>query len=151
MNEVQLIRRELAAQRRHARDVAASWSASPRIQNPMISNAYGDYFRLIIDLESRRVRTHLDGLGMRSDLSDVELGLLERCARQIEALAPERARDADLASELAALAQELETLAECRYRVQDWRRAAHVDADSILEERRLRAQALGEGHGPASG
>jgi hypothetical protein len=168
MNEVQLIRRELAAQRQHGREIGASWSARHRELNTYNSVSYNSYFLLLIDLESRRIESHLDRLRARSDLNDAERGLLARCAREFEtgsaahvpAAAPDSAaavtaetvaRNVQSLSRLSTVVQELEAIAESRYGVNDWRRASHIDADTILEELRLRKQALGEARGPANG
>lgn len=174
MNEVQLIRRELAAQRRHAREIAASWISPRGAVSNEILNAYDAYFLLIIHLESARVASHLASLQSRSDLTHAERWLLERCGGEFEALAVERQpgrvrgseaqapagaaitrdtvmRHGSLLMQLSTLVQQLEGIAESRYGVDNWRRASHLDADSILEELRLRKQALGETRGPPNG
>jgi len=160
MNEVQLIRRELAAQRQHGREVEASWNARPGILHPDNSINYNAYFLLILALESRRIESHLGRLRSRSDLSDAERRLLECQTREFETLTAARvpatttdtvAHNVQSLNRLSMLAQALEAIAEAHYGVDDWRRASHIDADSILEERRLRKQALGEAHGPAAG
>jgi hypothetical protein len=168
MNEVQLIRRELAAQRRHGREIGASWSAGTDEFNVLNSDTYNLYFSLIIDLESKRIASHLDRLRSRSDLSDAAQRLLESCAREFATLSTTRvtacAPDSPAAvatntvscnvqslNRHSTVAQQLEAIAESRYGVDDWRRTSHLDADSILEELRLRKQALGEARGPANG
>ncbi|HEY2590990.1 MAG TPA: hypothetical protein VGI35_05310 [Steroidobacteraceae bacterium] len=162
MNEMQLIRRELAAQRRHAREIAASWISPRGAVSNEILNTYDAYFLLIIHLESSRVASHLDSLQSRSDLTHAERSLLEHCGSEFETLAAGAAaapaitretvmRHGSLLMQLSTLVQQLEGIAESRYGVDDWRRASHLDADSILEELRLRKQALGETRGPANG
>jgi len=163
MNELQFIRGELAAQRQRSREIGASWSercgdAQIRELNEVKSVSYRSYLLFIIDLESKRIASHLDRLGPRSDLSDAERKGFERCAREFEMLSAARAlsstsaaRTVESLSRLSTLVRELEAIAESRYGVDDWRNASHIDADSILEERRLRKQALGEPHGRASG
>ncbi len=172
MNEVQLIRRELAAQRRHARDIEASWSARLGDINTHNSEAYNSYFLFILGMESKRIQSHLERLRIRSDLSKAEHALLELCGGEFETLTAARApssprsasasgsaatvtadtlaRNVESLNRLSMLLQQLDAIAESRYGVEDWRSASHLDADSILEERRLRRRALGESHGPAS-
>jgi hypothetical protein len=161
MNEMQIIRRELAAQREHSREIGASWNSRRFDLSIANSVCYNLYFLLIIGLESKRIESHLDRLRSRSDLSDTERRKLERCAREFETLTaarvPASASDpattitADTVARFSTVVQELEAIAASRYGVDDWRRASYIDADSILEERRLRTQALGEAHGRAPG
>ncbi|HYK25264.1 MAG TPA: hypothetical protein VEV18_03325 [Steroidobacteraceae bacterium] len=168
MNEVQLIRRELAAQREHAREVGASWSSCLEDFKFVNSVTYYSYFSLILGLESKRIESHLERLRPRADLSEEERQRLARCAREFETHASARAlasmadsapavtastvaRSVESLTRLSTVVEELEAIAESRYRVDDWRRASHVDADSSLEERRLRKLALGEARGPAGG
>lgn len=143
MNELQLIRSELAAQRRHALELIALG---------VTSDAYTVYLAFILDLEARRIASHLEHLQSRSDLTDANHRLLGRCARTLETLAATQARgsSAELLARLMPLVEELEALAESRYALADWRRAAHIDADSILEERRLRKKVLEQVHGNIS-
>lgn len=172
MNELQVIRRELAAQHRHAREMAASLMSDSGMTTIASSDSYNIYLSWIIDLESRRAHSHLERLRSRSELSDPDGAVIERCAREFEmlssegALAPPTAtpqvpalgllrdgltRKAHVITRLAALVEELETVAASRYGLDDWRRTAHIDADSILEERRLRKNALEHVHGRTSG
>lgn len=175
MNEVQLIRRELAAQRRRARLLAAACSPEIGSVNSYVPDSYSLYFLLVLDLESKRLQSHLARLETRSDLSADERRALERCAREFASLAGGHAaaardtaadtrdtaagtsvtRNAEALTRLSTIVEELESIAESRYTVDDWRRTAHVDADSILEERRLHErarneQARGEIHGAPS-
>lgn len=161
MNELQLLRKELAAQRRHARELSIS-----RVE----SATYDEYLALIIGLETHRIASHLARLRPRLDMSETERRLLERCTSEFERLTAQASascptafegdghapgalpsgaltRKADLVMRLSALSEELETIAVSRYGIEDWRRAAHVDADSILEERRLRKKVLEQAHG----
>ena len=150
MNELQLIRRELAAQRRHVRAITTSLSTQSA---PSISVSYKLYFSFIIAMETRRLASHLERLRSRTDLTDADLRLIERGVRTLEALGAERSPGscAERVTSLSALVEELEGIAESRYGLNDWRRAAHLDADSILEERRLREKALEQAHGRISG
>jgi hypothetical protein len=159
MNESQLIRRELAAQRRHAREIAASWISRDQEFSNEISDNYNSYLLLIIGLQIARIESHLERLRPRSDLSEAERGALDshRCAfesllaERARAFAGERvARNAEHLMQLSRIAEALDAMAESRYSVDDWRGAAHVDADSILEERRLRKQLLEQADGRAS-
>jgi hypothetical protein len=59
-------------------------------------------------------------------------GALDALARYAGLLAQSRLEDS----------QSLMARAEARYTVEDWRLVARVDADSIREERRLRAEVL---------
>lgn len=152
MNELQLIRTELAAQRRNAREIAASLTSQPININIVPSTAYDKYLSLIIDLESHRARSHLERLRSRSDLSEAEHEVIAHCARELDALAHgATTHKAHCMTRHSALAEELEAIAAPRYGMDDWRRAAHIDADSILEERRLRKSVLEQIHGRVSG
>jgi len=152
VNELQLIRAELATQRRHARDLAASHARDLNDKNSFTSDSYDKYFTFILAIESRRAASHLERLRSRSDLSVTERGVIERYAGELEVLRAERAAvdNARGVTRLCDLSTELEAIAESRYGLDDWRRAAHIDADSILEERRLRKQLHAQIHGHVS-
>jgi len=149
MNEVQLIRRELTGQRVRAREFIAAFESGDSINATVSSECYASYLMFAIESESARIVSHLERLTHRSDLSEAERRRLEHCGREFGSVtAAQRAaaaaftretiaRDVELLTRLSTLVEELEAVAESRYGVDDWRCTAHVDADSILEERRL--------------
>lgn len=177
MNEVQTIRREIAAQRLGASEIAARCAPS-RGDAGLAENynlesiAYEHYMFFFLDIECRRLAAHLDRL--RTGVSDESARLLlERGARVlaeartardslrrfVEASdplrdaapsAPDVAADRSVALReagervraLEPVAAAIEACAAKIYRLEDWRRAAHLDADVILEERRLRNRIL---------
>ncbi len=181
MNEVQLLRKEIAGQRRRASEVAASWASGSAIGNHDRTESYKEYLEFILNSERRRLGSHLDRLRSHGALSEAERRTVERCTRAFEALAIETGseptlggqehvatdtgprdaaptvqigRIAELLSRLEPMTREIEAIAERHYGVEDWRRTAQIDADSILEERRLREQIVAQArsnqgsHGP---
>lgn len=147
MNELQLLRTELAAQRGRAREMALLCASQ--------SKSYDIYLTFIIESESRRLASHLERLKPRSDLTPAERALLESSARELRTL-DAIARDAlalkaKSTVRLITVVEELEAIAVSRYGLEAWRRTAHLDADSILEERRLRKMVLEQTHGRTAG
>lgn len=202
MNEAQLIRAQLAAEREHLREVAF-WCAAARSAPAVRSRAGGsptavawrsaeisqefimsciNYLLFFMKQEQARgaaclelssrapdsprdaadphtpPRLHGALAPLRAALAAVTTALAELGSTS-EAYRPGRAGGPEILAQLcrcAALVERLtesrlalEALAERRYTVEDWRRVAHVDADSILEERKLRAEVLRHGAGAA--
>lgn len=172
MNEVQLIRREIAAQRRHASEAAAGGASSSESQKgSAYTVACVEYIELIIKQERLRLEAHLERLRARRELTEAERQMLERCAAFVGAMPsvgtgdapglsepdaaidPVRrlARARDLLSRIEPVAHEIEAVAERCYGIDDWRRTSHVDADSILEARRMRKRVLEHADGGTVG
>jgi hypothetical protein len=121
--------------------------------------------RFILNKERARVDAHGERCGAARQCGSTERAAIERVRDLLAAAetaaasfgpslatsdasstALERARAlAELSTRTEALIESrgaLEALVSSLYTVDDWRRIAHVDADSIVEERRLRAEVL---------
>jgi len=104
--------------------------------------SYVKYMRYCLDKESARARAHLARLGSAAEPTPAETAALERLKR---ALGEARLLD------LIEAAERVEALAEQWYSIEDWRRVARIDADAILEERRLWAEVDRDGSGARGG
>ncbi len=187
MNEVQLLKSQLAAERQHLREVAGLCTAGSELVSPEFTESCANYILFSMNQEraraqallerSSRVRGPADGArGEPAALHALEEGLgavtvalgellelrgTRRAGRggpgavggppgmnggrqRLEALG----RSAALLERLIVSRLSVQALAEAGYTVEDWRRIARVDADSVLEERRLRAEVLRHGAGP---
>ncbi|HTX24444.1 MAG TPA: hypothetical protein VMD03_07305 [Steroidobacteraceae bacterium] len=163
MDEVQLIRRQIDTERQHLRAAATALAAAARTRDVRadrgtsgdtscaISESYERY--LLTNREPARCAAHLARLGARGALSPPERTALAQLQDSLTRLrgrvgaaaATDRVDPAELAQltcEWIESAESLEALAERRYTVDDWRAIAQIDADWILEERRLWAQLL---------
>lgn len=169
MNEAQLIRAQLAAEREHLREVASLCAAAhTRIHQAEISpyfiNSCINYLLFSMNKERTRSAALLEcssrahekaGNDLRRALSLVTDALGELQARSTARSVATDARQTleelerctALVDRLIDSRLDLETLAEREYSIVDWRRVAHVDADSILEERKLRTEVLRHGAG----
>jgi hypothetical protein len=156
VNEVQTLRREIASQRRSLRELAAA-CRTPGADREKIGNseACRDYLMFSLHQERGRLRAHLECLRASPGLTAPERSTLDRASDALRAIesggalgAPEALTELLLAHILPT-AEALEAIAERHYGVEDWRRAAHVDADSILEARRLRQRVIEHGASPA--
>lgn len=168
MNEVELLRAALAAERQHLGEVAALCRATPEppesnlINNIELLNSCAIYLLSIIKKERMRASAHLECFG------EPRAGERETHERWMKSLASAESAAASLAAllqagdletdrreaaarlaecagrlvDLVASRTALEVLATPRYEVAHWRRTARVDADAILEERRLYAEVL---------
>lgn len=170
MNEIELLKSQLAAERQHLEEIAARCrGGNEQISIYFTANCI-KYLLFSIKNERARLEAHAersrDGADARSAQA---IERLRRAFEQAEAAAarlpalPESApskavsrEDALALTECAELIQRsveartaLEALEAPRYTVDDWRRIARLDADSILEERRLRTGVLGHGAGDA--
>jgi hypothetical protein len=146
LNEVQLLRQQLRTERQHGRAVAALCERLT-LDN---SFSYDTIVRYYLDKECSRAAAHLTRMSASPALTGAESAALAQLERALGAPAsagvplarapasrPAAARCAALLLDLIAAAERVETLVERRYSIEDWRDVARVDADSMLEERRL--------------
>jgi hypothetical protein len=168
MNEVQLLRQQIATERRHVREATAIRAAACPASHVTsrdakldlhldISISYDNYLRYFFAKERARARAHIARLSRHAPLAPSEQAALTRLQRALEesadleamlagAVAIAAETNGALAGNTALLCnlidanETLEPLAERRYSVEDWRSVAQVDADSVLEERRLWAE-----------
>ena len=160
MNEIQLLREQLAAERRHVRSVASACAAAcDRLAEPSSASA----LEPLLEASTLYLRSVLDWFDERDErlgglYRDHPAGGLER--RALAALGPggigrealERlAADEPSRETWAALAQfingawdarrsAIEALLASNARVADWRAFAGIDADSVYRERALYAR-----------
>ena len=113
MNESDYIRQQLRAERSHLREVL---ELAP--QAPATALAARDRY---LAWGARR----------QHEIQQRHLALLAAKAIQV------RTASSAVLSNLLAATEELESLADPVYGIADWRRAAQLSADAILEERRL--------------
>ena len=99
-----------------------------------------------LDRERTRAAAHMARLGRDAELTGAERAALARLEEALDAARATAAPCATLLADLIEAAARLEALVERRYTIEDWREVARVDADSILEERRLWAET--QLHGP---
>jgi hypothetical protein len=127
MNEVQLLRRQIAAERQHVRDI-----------NFNNSSAYSDYIKYILARERARAVGHLARLSMYLPLAPNEQAALTSLRDALgETIDLEATGGTAGLCNLIDTIESIELIAERRYSVEDWRSVAQLDADSVLEERRL--------------
>ncbi len=168
MNEVELIRAQLDAEREHLREVA-SLGASRRAMDYFSKDfiiSYTNYLLFCMSKEHARSTTLLErsSPGDSGPIDDLRRALTPATAALGELRGPARATAhgavtdgrqrleelhhcAELADRLIESRRALQALTEHLFTVDDWRRLAHVDANSILEERKLRAEVLRHGAG----
>ncbi len=158
MNEVQLIRSQIATEREHLR-------ACLRDNSYYFPDIYENYLRYFLDREHSRCAQHAARLSRCArSLSAEEVEVLaslrqalDHSAEVLPALDRSATRGSDSAAAAAVArcaarlrslvdsAERIEALAEPRYTIEDWRNVAQLDADSVLEERRLWAEVLRHG------
>jgi hypothetical protein len=175
VNEVQLIRRQIATERQHLRELAARSGQAAvgedhdagrmRKLSQDISASYFNYMRYYLPRERARAQAHIERIGRGASPTPDERAALAGLQQALgettglsgsevahaaltprSACAGECARDAARLCRLIDSAERIEALAERRYAIEDWRSVARLDADSVLEERRLWAEVLR--HGP---
>ncbi|MGC1459326.1 MAG: hypothetical protein WA825_13715 [Steroidobacteraceae bacterium] len=131
MNETDFIRQQLHLERTHLREIL-------RALRPEIA----------ADTPAHAVALYIDWAGRRL----IKQVLAQQTARQGVAaldpalqgqLAAAHLRPEDLLALLEAWSEPLDAAANHELRAAHWRRAAHLSADTILEERRLYAAARG--------
>jgi hypothetical protein len=150
MNEVQLLRRQIATERQHAREAAAHCAcvrtttpAASRVFseiNSVNSSIYDEYIMYYIVRERARALAHIARLSPSTPLAPAEEVALRSLRDALEETA-----NPDAALHLIDATEAIEKLAERCYKVEDWRSVAQVDADSILQERRLWAEVIRHG------
>jgi hypothetical protein len=155
MNEAQLIRRQIGIEREHAYELLR------RIEQTF-SMVYDNYLLYILDKQTSRATAHIERMSSRGPVTPDEEAALQNLRRALEELtrvvpAPDsRAGSSPRISagqerclaplrDLIDSSERLEALAERRYTIDDWRSIARIDADSVLEERRLWAEVLRHG------
>jgi hypothetical protein len=141
MNELQLIRRQVALEREHL-------LALSRKENNFFSVSYNRYLIYILNQERSRSAAHLRRLSAASGIAPAQeaaLANLKHALEETANAAPDRR--AALLGRLIDSAERVEALVEQRYTIDDWRSVARIDADSVLEERRLWAEVLRDGSG----
>jgi hypothetical protein len=142
MNEVQLLRRQISVERQHIIEV-----------NIYNSTAYNNYIMYCIDREQARAQAHIARLSLHAPLAPTEQAALTSLRHALDETANLDAADPNgalahrttLLRNLIQAAQAIEQFAERYYSVEDWRSVAQVNADSILEERKLWAEVLHHG------
>jgi hypothetical protein len=142
MNEVQLLRRQIAVERQHFLDISEYTSIS-----------YGNYITYYIAREQARVKAHIGRLTSHAPLAPTEQAALTSLRHALDESADLDAANTDgglahratLLRNLIHAAEAIEPFAERYYSVEDWRSVAQVSADSILEERRLWAEVIHHG------
>lgn len=148
VNEIELLRNQLATERRHAREVASSCAAASRGNWQRVCS---EYLGCVLDWFDER-DARLAALYARLPAADADrkavaaLGLGGRAHEALERLA-----DGAAAASWADLARfingpwdtrraAVEALLATNPRVADWREYAGIDADSISRERALYAR-----------
>ncbi len=173
MNEAQLIRAQLAAEREHLREVASLCAAARApIHNAKINHYFIttciNYLLFSMNKELARSADLLECSSRAHERAHEKagndlrraLGLVTEALGELQARSTARSIATDARQTLEELERcttlvdrliesrlALETLAERDCSIVDWRRIAHVDADSILEERKLRTEVLRHGAG----
>ncbi|HTY93924.1 MAG TPA: hypothetical protein VMC02_08550 [Steroidobacteraceae bacterium] len=143
MNETDFIRRQLAAERAHLREVLEA------VCEGDAGSASSGPVAVYVDWAGRRLLEQLAGhqaaLRAAPSLSgDTQAQLLqvaEAASRVTQTAARPLQRAQRLLQLLDAWSDGLDELAGRTLRIAHWRRAAHLNADAILEERRLYAAA----------
>jgi hypothetical protein len=143
MNETDFIRQQLAAERAHLREILMA------VQHGTAANGHAKPVSAYIDWASRRClqqlaaqHTALQALGQDADpqpLSRLAAALARAGADATERQPAQRATR--LLALLDAWTEPLDTLAGSALRINHWRQAAALNADSILEERQRYAAA----------
>src|SRR5690349_14769086 len=160
MNEIELLRDQLATERRHVREVASACAAAHAGALPesgdaalaALRGACGEYLGCVLDWFDRRDAClgELYARGPRDAAGRTALAALDLPGRGREALGKLDARGAARESweELArfilgpwdARRSAIEALIASNQRVADWRAFGGIDADSVCHERALYAR-----------
>jgi hypothetical protein len=131
MNETDFIRRQLAAERAHLREILAA------LQRATAATTAAHSVVLYIDWASHRLLQQIAAHQVALGAPDTD------CAAQQPAEETPAGRAERLLALLEAGTQPLEPMAGRTLRIKHWRQAARLSADSILEERQLYAAARG--------
>ncbi len=145
MNETDMIRQQLADERAHLREILQAIRTGTRRPPPPPDLA------LYVDRAAQRLLTQIEahrrGLSAAANLPPESRAQLENLTIAAQAAATAAAqplppRAQRLLGVLDAW-EPLDALAAKALRVAHWRQAAHLSADSIMEERQLYAAARG--------
>jgi hypothetical protein len=144
MNEIDFIRQQLAGERSHLREILRAAGAADRPSHPVA---------LYLDWAGRRLisqvlahHTALQGSATLAPALREQLAAAAAAATQAgdtDAGRPPALRAERLRALLDAWSEPLEAAAGRVLRIAHWRRATHLSADTILEERQLYAAARG--------
>jgi hypothetical protein len=143
MNELDFIRRQLATEHAHLREILEA------VQRGTAASGTARPVAAYIDWASRRLRQQLAAhhsalAALGSDAAEQPLGRVAAALDTVGTGTPTR-QPAQRAPRLLALldawTEPLDTLAGGSLRISHWRQAARLSADSILEERQLYAAA----------
>jgi hypothetical protein len=160
MNEIELLRNQLATERLHVREVAsacaAALAAGPQAQGDAaletLRGACGDYLALVLDWFDRRDARLGELYAQRppADAGRTALAALDLAGRgrealeEMTALGPARESWQALARFIHGPWDErrgaVEALLASNQRVADWRVFGGIDADSVCQERALYAR-----------
>jgi len=149
VNEIELLRAQLATERRHV-SAAADACAAATANAPAVRAAGTDYLRCVLGWFEARDRRLGELVRVRADMDEHTRRALEAALSQpgaSEAALGKLTAAAGAAAAWQALAQfvgsawgprrdALDALLGTLTRPADWRAIAGIDADSILEERR---------------
>jgi hypothetical protein len=134
MNETDFIRQQLAAERAHLREILEAvrqGSGASRLSRPVEQYLEWASRRLVAQLRTQF--TALQAAGAAGPALGPEmLAKLEKIAT-----AASRATEARLLESLAVWGDALDVMAGKALRIGQWRAAAQLTADTILEERQL--------------
>jgi hypothetical protein len=147
MNETDFIRQQLAAERAHLREILL---AVPEESGPVNMarpvTAYIEWARRRLLNQLGAHRCALQAVPTMGAATHAQLSALSTAATQaVEAAAAAslNVQAKRLLALLEAWSDTLDALAGATLRIAHWRQAAHLSADTILEERQLYAAARG--------
>jgi hypothetical protein len=147
MNETDFIRQQLATERAHLREILRALRPTTAADRPPHPVAlYLDWAgrRLISQVSAHH--TALQGAAVLAPALREQLAAAANAATQASdagAASPAALRAERLLAVLDAWCDPLDAAAGTALRIAHWRRAAHLSADTILEERQLYAAARG--------
>ncbi|HEY4339197.1 MAG TPA: hypothetical protein VGM97_04570 [Steroidobacteraceae bacterium] len=146
MNETDFIRQQLAAERAHLREILLAVRGHSALKPTRPISAYVEWAsrRLVDQLQAHR--TALQAVPTIAAATRAQLNAVGTAAIEAAEAAPARSfnvHDTRLLALLEAWSDSLDAVAGATLRIGHWRQAAHLSADSILEERQLYAAARG--------
>jgi hypothetical protein len=146
MNETDFIRQQLAAERAHLREIllAVRGHGALKVTRPISAYVEWASRRLVDQLHAHR--TALQALPTIAAITRAQLNAVGTAATEAAEVAAARSFDVHakrLLALLEAWSDALDAVAGATLRIGHWRQAAHLSADSILEERQLYAAARG--------
>jgi hypothetical protein len=145
MNETDFIRQQLAAERTHLREIllAVPQETGPvKMARPVTAYLEWASRRLLEQLSAHRCALQaVPALTGATRARLTEVATTAAHARAAAAAGSPSVQAQRLLALLEAWSEPLDALAGASLRIGHWRRAAHLSADTILEERRLYAAA----------